>query len=51
MAELYLEWHELHPDVSLESIIRSIVGRHMTATDSRKRLLNQRRKMQWHVYP
>lgn len=30
MTELYVEWHEFHPDVSLESITGSIVGPHMT---------------------
>jgi hypothetical protein len=29
MTELYVEWHEMHPDVSLESIASSIVGPHM----------------------
>jgi hypothetical protein len=42
MTELYVGWHEFHPDVSLESITSSIVGRHMTVTDAKKRLLNQR---------
>jgi hypothetical protein len=30
MTELYVGWHEFHPDVSLESITSSIVGPHMT---------------------
>jgi hypothetical protein len=29
MTELYIWWHESHPDVSLESITSSIVGPHM----------------------
>jgi hypothetical protein len=29
MTELYVWWHESHPDVSLESITSSIVGPHM----------------------
>ena len=29
VAELYVGWHEFHPDVSLESITSSIVGPHM----------------------
>jgi len=29
MAELYVGWHESHPDVSLEPITSSIVGPHI----------------------
>jgi hypothetical protein len=29
MAELYVGWHEFHPDVSLESITSSTVGPYM----------------------
>jgi hypothetical protein len=28
MTELYVGWHEFHPDVSLESFTSSIIGPH-----------------------
>ena len=49
MAEPYLGWHEFHPDLSLESITSSIVGRHLTATD-RKAVIQSARNMQWRAY-